>query len=80
MDLDQTWPHDSPVEGEKPYLYRRVYFVMHTFLVNIQIKKNKKFFDKVFDAGLHIMGRSPNYGRNSNIFHISNGLNSLHRK
>ena len=26
------------------------------------------------------MGRSPNYGRNSNIFHITNGLNSLHRK
>jgi hypothetical protein len=34
----------------------------------------------------HIMGRSPNYGRNSNTFvfwfliHITNGLNSLHRK
>ena len=26
------------------------------------------------------MGRSPNYGRNSNISHITNGLNSLHRK
>ena len=26
------------------------------------------------------MGRSPNYGRNSIIFHITNGLNSLHRK
>ena len=26
------------------------------------------------------MGLSPNYGRNSNIFHITNGLNSLHRK
>ena len=26
------------------------------------------------------MGRSPNYGRNRNIFHITNGLNSLHRK
>jgi hypothetical protein len=46
MDLYQTWPHDSPVEGEEPYLfwghypiipfdnlYRRAYFVMHTFLV-----------------------------------------------
>jgi peroxiredoxin family protein len=27
-----------------------------------------------------LMGQSPNYGRNSNIFHITNGLNSLHRK
>jgi len=35
LDLDQTWPHDSPVEGEKPYLYRRAYFVMHTFLVGL---------------------------------------------
>jgi hypothetical protein len=26
------------------------------------------------------MGRSPNYGRNSNIFHITNGLNFMHRK
>jgi hypothetical protein len=26
------------------------------------------------------MGRRPNYGRNSIIFHITNGLNSLHRK
>jgi hypothetical protein len=26
------------------------------------------------------MGRSHNYGRNSIIFHITNGLNSLHRK
>ena len=26
------------------------------------------------------MGLSPNYGRNSNIFHITNGLNSLHQK
>ena len=26
------------------------------------------------------MGRSPNYDRNSNIFHITDGLNSLHRK
>jgi len=34
LDLYQTWPHDSPVEGEKPYLYRWAYFVMHTFLVN----------------------------------------------
>ena len=25
------------------------------------------------------MGRSPNYGRNSNIFHITNGLNFMHR-
>jgi len=33
LDLDQTWSLDSPVEGEKPYLYRRAYFVMHTFLV-----------------------------------------------
>ena len=24
---------------------------------------------------IYIMGRSPNYGRNSNIFHITNGLN-----
>jgi len=45
LDLYQTWPHDSPVEGEEPYLfwvitiipfdnlYRLAYFVMHTFLV-----------------------------------------------
>jgi hypothetical protein len=26
------------------------------------------------------MGQSPNYGRNSNIFHITNALNSLQRK
>jgi hypothetical protein len=26
------------------------------------------------------MGLSPNYGRNRNSFHITNGLNSLHRK
>ena len=26
------------------------------------------------------MGQSPNFGRNSNIFHITNDLNSLHRK
>jgi hypothetical protein len=21
LDLYQTWPHDSPVEGEEPYLF-----------------------------------------------------------
>jgi hypothetical protein len=21
LDLDQTWPHDSPVEGEESYLF-----------------------------------------------------------
>ena len=31
-------------------------------------------------SGNAIMGRSPNYGKNSNIFHITNGLNSMHRK
>jgi hypothetical protein len=47
LDRYQTWPHDSPVEGETPIyvgvitikpfdnLYRRAYFVMHTFLVSI---------------------------------------------
>jgi hypothetical protein len=29
---------------------------------------------------LSSMGRSPNYGRNSNIFHITNGLNFMRRK
>ena len=33
----QTWPYDSPAEGEKPYLYRQAYFVMHTFLVKYSI-------------------------------------------
>jgi hypothetical protein len=21
LDLYQTWPHDSPIEGEEPYLF-----------------------------------------------------------
>jgi hypothetical protein len=33
-----------------------------------------------FPKPLGNMGRSPNYGRNSNIFNITNGLNFLHRK
>jgi hypothetical protein len=35
---------------------------------------------KLGNTYYHFMGRSPNYGRNSNIFHITNGLNSLHQK
>jgi hypothetical protein len=35
---------------------------------------------KLGNTYYHIMGRSPNSGRNSNIFHIINGLDSLHRK
>ena len=47
MDLYQTWPHDCPWNGKNPIyfgvitiipfdnLYRRAYFVMHTFLVTL---------------------------------------------
>jgi hypothetical protein len=49
LDLYQTWPHESLWKGKNPIyfgvitiilfdnLYRRAYFVMHTFLVFLQI-------------------------------------------
>ena len=48
--------------------------------VNIYIFLNIGLRPKLGNTYYHIMGRSPSYGRNSNIFHITNGLNSLHRK
>jgi hypothetical protein len=49
----------------------------------IRIRKSKK--DRQHNDLQNIthklyMGRSANYGRNSNIFHITNGLNFMHRK
>jgi hypothetical protein len=54
LELYQTWPHDSPVEGEKPIyfgvitiipfdnFYRRAYFVMHTFVYRKLLKSFHK--------------------------------------
>ena len=38
------------------------------------------YFIHIVQLALPNMGWSPNYGRKSNIFHITNGLDSLHRK
>ena len=39
-----------------------------------------KYVKSIMEGMFTNMGRSPNYDRNNNIFHITNGLNSLHRK
>jgi hypothetical protein len=67
--------------------------VIRNWLVMKQMKVNEQVrFMSMFEVCLYgqqkidikhfvaYMGRSPNYGRNSNIFHITNGLNFMHRK